>query len=110
MDVKFQNSEYEMHQVGPKDSVSLNFSFIDLKAEAVCEAQILRTPTATARARDGRKFCYFLNHVIYADKVLKMKMSKNIFLFFSTVNHIFHMWQVKLVPFYFIRPNPEIIK
>jgi hypothetical protein len=52
-----------VHQVGPKDSGSKNFSFLALKAEPVGEVQILRTTTATARARDGRKKIYGSNHV-----------------------------------------------
>jgi hypothetical protein len=43
--------EYEVHQAGPKDSGSQNFSFLALKAEPVGEVQILRTATATARDR-----------------------------------------------------------
>jgi hypothetical protein len=50
-----------VHQVGPKDSGSQNFSFLALKAEPVGEVQILRTATATAR--DRRKFFYRSNHV-----------------------------------------------
>jgi hypothetical protein len=60
---EFQNSEYEVHQVGPKDSGSQNFSFLALKAEPVGEVQILRTATATATARDRRKIFYRSNHV-----------------------------------------------
>jgi hypothetical protein len=62
---EFQNSEYEVHQVGPKDSGSQNFSFLALKAEPVDEVQILRAAmeTATATARDRRKIFYRLNHV-----------------------------------------------
>jgi hypothetical protein len=33
--VKFQNSVYEVHQVGPKDSRSEIFSFLALKAESI---------------------------------------------------------------------------
>jgi hypothetical protein len=50
-DVKFQNSEYEMHQVGPKDYGSQNFRFLALSAEAVGEAKILCSAAATARDR-----------------------------------------------------------
>jgi hypothetical protein len=46
--------EYKVHQVGPKDSGSQNFSFLALKAEPVGEVQILRKATTTAR--DRRKF------------------------------------------------------
>jgi hypothetical protein len=49
--LKFQNSEYEVHQEGPKDSGSQNFSFLALKAKPVGEVQILRTATAMARDR-----------------------------------------------------------
>jgi hypothetical protein len=56
----FQNSEYEVHQVGPKDITgSQNFSFLALMAEPVGEVQILRTATA----RDRRKKNYRSNHV-----------------------------------------------
>jgi hypothetical protein len=55
-----------VHQVGPKDSGSQNFSFLALKAEAVGEVQILRTATAAATARDRRKKKYCFNHVIRA--------------------------------------------
>jgi hypothetical protein len=48
-----------MHQVGPKESESQNFSFLALKAEPVGEVQILRTATA----RDRRKKIYRSNHV-----------------------------------------------
>jgi hypothetical protein len=50
-----------VHQVGPKDSGSQNFSLLALKAEPVGEVQILRTATATAR--DRRKKIYRSNHV-----------------------------------------------
>jgi hypothetical protein len=54
-----------MHQVGFKDSGNQNFSFLALKAEPVGEVQILRTATvtATATARDRRKFFYRSNYV-----------------------------------------------
>jgi hypothetical protein len=50
--LKFQNFEYEVHQVGRKDSGSQNFSFLVLKGEPVGEVKILRTATA----RDRRIF------------------------------------------------------
>jgi hypothetical protein len=62
-ELEFQNSEYEVHQVGPKDSGSQNFSLLALNAEPVGEVQILRTATATATARDRRKNFYRSNHV-----------------------------------------------
>ena len=50
-DSKFQNSEYEVHQVGPKDSGSQNFSFL-----AFIQAELVsRQISATATARDRRK-------------------------------------------------------
>jgi hypothetical protein len=48
-----------VHQVGPKDSGSQNFSFLALKTEPVGEVQILRTATA----RDRRKIFFRSNHV-----------------------------------------------
>jgi hypothetical protein len=53
------NSEYEVHQVGPKDFGSQNFSFLALKAESVGEVQILRST-----ARDRRKKNHRSNYVI----------------------------------------------
>jgi hypothetical protein len=67
-ELEFQNSEYKVHQFGPKDSESQNFSLLALKAEPVSEVQILRTATATttATARDRRNFfiaqIMFLSH------------------------------------------------
>jgi hypothetical protein len=58
---EFQNSQYEVHQVGSKDSGSQNFSFIALKTEPVGDVRILRT--ATAPARDRWNFFYRSNHV-----------------------------------------------
>jgi hypothetical protein len=49
--VKFQNSEYEVHQVGPKDYGSQNFSFLACKGRLEMWYKILRTATA----RDRRK-------------------------------------------------------
>jgi hypothetical protein len=56
---EFQNSEYEVHQAGPKDSGGQNFCFRALKAEPVGEVQTLRAATA----RDRRNFFYRSNHV-----------------------------------------------
>jgi hypothetical protein len=39
-DVKFQNYEYEVHQVGQKYFESQNFSFLACKGEAVGVVQI----------------------------------------------------------------------
>jgi hypothetical protein len=54
--------ECEMHQVGPKDSGSQNFSFLALKAKLVGEVQILRTATATATATDG---IFFIAQIMF---------------------------------------------
>jgi hypothetical protein len=40
-DVKFHNSEFEVHQVGLKDYGSQNFSFLAFMGEVVGVAQIL---------------------------------------------------------------------
>jgi hypothetical protein len=61
-DVKFQNSEYEVHQVGLKDYGSQNFSFLAFKGEAVGVVQILYHNGA-ATARDRHKFFFRSNHV-----------------------------------------------
>jgi hypothetical protein len=66
---KFQNSEYEVHQVDPKDSGSHNFSFLALKREVVGVTQILRTATA----RDGRKI-----FILSLKSLFIHKKSKNI--------------------------------
>jgi hypothetical protein len=50
-----------VHQVGPKDSGSQNFSLLALKAEPVGEVQILRTATATATARDN----FFIAQIMF---------------------------------------------
>jgi hypothetical protein len=66
-DVKFQNSEYEVHQVSLKYSGSQNFSFLAFKGEAVS----FRVTTAMATARDRRNYFYRCNRVFYSYKVLK---------------------------------------
>jgi hypothetical protein len=58
-DVKFQNSEYRGHQVGPKDSRSQSFSFLAFKGEAVGVAQICERQR---RVTDEK--IYRSNHVI----------------------------------------------
>jgi hypothetical protein len=66
---EFQNSEYEVHQVGPNNSGSLNFSFLAHKAKAVGVTQICSNGgggAAMATARDGRNFFYRSSHVIYS--------------------------------------------
>jgi hypothetical protein len=68
-----------VHQVGPKDSGSQNFSFLALKGKAVGVTQILCTTAATAR--DRRIFFYRTNHVIIHKKSKKMKISD---FFFNT--------------------------
>jgi hypothetical protein len=58
-DSKFQNSEYEVHQFGPKEYESQNFSFL-----AVVETELVsRQISATATARDRLKKNYRSNHV-----------------------------------------------
>jgi hypothetical protein len=58
-DSKFQNSEYEVHQVGPKHYGSQNFSFITFLGTELVSIQI----SATATARDRRKIFYRANLV-----------------------------------------------
>jgi hypothetical protein len=58
-DSKFQNSEYEVHQVGPKDYGSQNFTFLAFIGTELVSRQIF--PTATAR--DRRNFFFRSNHV-----------------------------------------------
>jgi hypothetical protein len=49
----YQNSEYEVHQVGPKIAGSQNVRVLAFKEEAVGVAHILRSPAPT---RDRRNF------------------------------------------------------
>jgi hypothetical protein len=58
-DSKFQNSEYEVHQVGPKDYGSQNFSFLASIGTELASIQI----SATATARDRRNFFFRSNDV-----------------------------------------------
>jgi hypothetical protein len=58
-----------VHQVGPKDSGSQNFSFLASKASSVASRQIssnTATAATAATARDRRKIFYRSNHVIYS--------------------------------------------
>jgi hypothetical protein len=50
--LRIRNSEYEVHQVGPKDYGSQNFSFLAFIGTELVSRQI----TATATARDRRIF------------------------------------------------------
>jgi hypothetical protein len=60
-DSKFQNFEYEVHQVGPKDYGSQNFSFLAFIGTELVSRQI--SATAKATARDRRKIFYRSNLV-----------------------------------------------
>jgi hypothetical protein len=60
-DVKFQNSEYRGHRVGPKDSESQNFNFLAFTGEAVGKQQ--------RHVIDGKK--YRSNYVFSHKKVQK---------------------------------------
>jgi hypothetical protein len=64
-DSKFQNSEYKVHQVGPKDYGSQNFNSLAFIGTELVSRQIsaTATATATATARDRRKKIYRSNHV-----------------------------------------------
>jgi hypothetical protein len=64
LDPEFQISEYEVHQVGLKDSGSQNFSPLALKEKAVDVIQILCT---TATARDRRIF-FFAQNMFFSYK------------------------------------------
>jgi hypothetical protein len=65
---EFQNSEYEVHQVGPKDCESQNFSFLAFIETELVSRQISATATETETARDRRK------------KIIAQITKKNIFL------------------------------
>jgi hypothetical protein len=72
-------SEYEVHQVGPTDPGSQNFSFLALKAELEVKCKFC------IRQRQRRNFFDCLNHVIYSKEVLKNENQlKFFFSFFST--------------------------
>jgi hypothetical protein len=70
-----------VQQVGPKDSGNKNLIFLALKAEAVCEVQILRTATARDIPRNFKIliFSLFLKKVtqyIFDLQFLFLKSSK----------------------------------
>jgi hypothetical protein len=68
-DSKYKDSEYEVHQVGLKDSGIQHFRILAFKGEAVGVTQIYPTTAATATTvRDRRK---------------------------TNTSRIFHMWQVQ---------------
>jgi hypothetical protein len=50
---KFQNSEYEVHQVGPNEVYSQNFSFLALNTAEIAAPQILSKDPRQRRATDG---------------------------------------------------------
>jgi hypothetical protein len=60
-DVKFQNSEYEVYQVGPKAFENQINSFLACKGEAVSVVQIFAN--GNGAARDRRNFFNRSNHV-----------------------------------------------
>jgi hypothetical protein len=94
-ELEFQNSEYELHQVGPKNSGSQNFSFLALKAEPVGEVHILRTATATApdrRKNFSLKSCFL---AIKSPETWKSAIKKINFSHHETNFSLIFHWQVK---------------
>jgi hypothetical protein len=63
---KFQNSEYEVHQVGSNEAGSHNFSFLALNTAELAAPQISsKKPTARpATPRDRRKF-FFRSKLVF---------------------------------------------
>jgi hypothetical protein len=57
---KFQNSEYEVHQVGSNEAGSQNFSFLALNTTELGAPQILSKNPRQRRVTDG-KFFFALN-------------------------------------------------
>jgi hypothetical protein len=93
LDVKFQISEYKVHQVDTKDFGSQKISFLAFNATSVASRKNLYNNGGNGRSK-------------------KMKISERKKIFFSTLNQfypcmknppiyptslIFHMWQVKTV-------------
>jgi hypothetical protein len=64
-DSKFQNSEYEVHQVGPKYYGSQNFSFLAFIGTELVSRQISAT---AAMARDRRNFFIAQNMLFFHKK------------------------------------------
>jgi hypothetical protein len=91
----YQKSEYEVHQVGPKNAGSQNFSFLAFKGEAVGVTQI---PSYNGAWQTENFFLHkscFLG--IKSPKTWKSAI--NFFHFFrrkTNTSLIFHMWQVKI--------------
>jgi hypothetical protein len=86
----FQNSEYEVHQVGLKEPGSQNFRTLAFKGEAVGVTQIYATTATAATARDRRKFFYRSNHVLLSSyEIWKVLVSLAKKKFFFIVN--FHV-------------------
>jgi hypothetical protein len=66
---KFQNSEYEVHQVGSNEACSKNFSFLALSTAELAAPQI--SSKNPLDRRDRRKFFFALNAFFSVSKVLK---------------------------------------
>jgi hypothetical protein len=71
-ELEFQNSEYKVHQVGPKDSGSQNFSFLALTSEPVDEVQIFAYGNGALQT----KFFLSPKSCFYPLKVLKRENQK----------------------------------
>jgi hypothetical protein len=66
-DSKSQNSEYEVHQVGPEDKGSQNFRFLAFIGTELVSRKI--SATATARDRRKKNYHYFAHiHMWLASK------------------------------------------
>jgi hypothetical protein len=81
-DSKFQNSEYDVHQVGPKDFGSQYFSFLASIGTELVPRQI----SATARDRRKKSIAQIMLFSIKSHKKLKLAI---FFSFFSSLNQYF---------------------
>jgi hypothetical protein len=82
---EFQNSEYEVHQVGSNEAGSQNFSFLALNTAEIAAPQISSKNRRQRRMTHG-KFLFALN------SFFRCKNPKT----WKPMLSIFHMWKVKI--------------
>jgi hypothetical protein len=95
---KFQNSEYEVHQVASNEACNQNFSFIVLNTAELAAPQISSKnprPLRQRRVTDGI-FCFRPKLVFRYKKSKNVKIYNNFFLHVKTILSIFHKLKVKI--------------
>jgi hypothetical protein len=91
---EFQNSKYEVHQVGSNEAGSQNFSFLALNTAELAASQIFSENPRQRRMTDG--FFSALNSSFRYKKSLNVKISNKKKLQVKPTLSIFHMWKVKM--------------